>query len=98
MNVVQWKRINDCSCLCHLSPQIRIRACDGGNLCAVTVATISIRTNFQPPQFSPLPANYQRTVPETITLGVIILDLNATDADPTVRHSASDSCVMHSHH
>lgn len=65
-----------------LSVQLRIRVCDLGGLCNVTVATITVRTNRFAPE---LDSNrYQRTIPETWTVGETVIDVNATDRDIAV--------------
>ena len=62
--------------------QLRIQACDLGGLCNTTVATVSITTNFQPPVF--VPSTYMASILETVSLGDVIVDVNATDADLNV--------------
>ncbi|XP_041363172.1 uncharacterized protein LOC121378881 isoform X2 [Gigantopelta aegis] len=59
--------------------QLRIQACDLGGLCNTTVATVTITTNFQPPVF--VPSRYMASILETVSLGDVIVDVNATDGD-----------------
>ncbi|XP_046583166.1 protocadherin Fat 4-like isoform X2 [Haliotis rubra] len=61
--------------------QLRVQACDLGGMCNRTTVIVTITTNFQAPIITP--ATYTQTVQETISLGTPIIDVNATDADPT---------------
>lgn len=63
--------------------QLRLQVCDRGQLCATTVAKITVRTNQQAPVISP--NSYSREILETFPLGDTIFDVNATDGDLTVR-------------
>ncbi|RUS82555.1 hypothetical protein EGW08_009685 [Elysia chlorotica] len=59
--------------------QLRIRVCDGGNLCNDTVAIVTVTTN----QFSPVMSlpSYSETVFETQPYGDVIIPVTASDAD-----------------
>ncbi|PVD37419.1 hypothetical protein C0Q70_00009 [Pomacea canaliculata] len=72
---------NSASAVTGESFQLRIQVCDRGQLCATTVAKITVRTNQQAPVISP--NSYSREILETFPLGDTIFDVNATDGDLT---------------
>ncbi|XP_070182175.1 protocadherin Fat 4-like [Littorina saxatilis] len=59
--------------------QLRIRVCDLGGLCNVTVATITVRTNRFAPELNN--TNYRRIIPETWALGETVISVGARDND-----------------
>ncbi|XP_070184029.1 cadherin EGF LAG seven-pass G-type receptor 2-like [Littorina saxatilis] len=59
--------------------QLRIRVCDLGGLCNVTVATITVRANRFAPELNN--TNYRRIIPETWALGETVISVGARDND-----------------
>ncbi|KAK3745550.1 hypothetical protein RRG08_040225, partial [Elysia crispata] len=66
--------------------QLRIQVCDGGGLCNVTVALVTVTTNRFPPLLD-LPA-YITSVLETQSYGVEIITVTASDNDLTSPNNA----------
>ncbi|KAK3089813.1 hypothetical protein FSP39_006721 [Pinctada imbricata] len=67
--------------------RIRVRARDGGVPFRfnTSVVIVTMQRNFQAPLWSA--QSYQQTVVETLSLGTVILTVNATDGDPLPPHN-----------
>ncbi|KAK0048619.1 protocadherin Fat 4, partial [Biomphalaria pfeifferi] len=61
--------------------RIRIRVCDGGNLCNTTVGIVSISSNLYPPTLDK--PSYLQQIPETQPYGETIITVTTNDRDAT---------------